>query len=389
MPEPRYEGVVVTSSHPAASLPPSASRADKLAHGGVVRAINVPTGGKKGGGNKGGQGGGGQGGGGGGGQGIRAGGALAAEPAPAPADPLAALKDGQAGRWADEADDDGGGGGTGAKAETRATGEEGNGAAAAADGGEDEAAAAAAELKSLGLSAVPPRPNEKLGYGVMDVEPAAAAAEAGAGDGGDGGGTAGTPPGEAVQLYEGDLVTFCLGVEKNGGGRGATRIRLVTPKWERGFVAQVRASDGFGHIKPAGGVGSRGGSSVYFSLAALGDASAALPRPNDEVEYRVASALGGGGDNPRGRQGYRGGGGGGDGFGDGRPSAGVVRMLPRGTIITEWLLGEWWLAKVAKPPGRSGGGGAAGAGQGRRQGRRRRRRRGGQPAAAAAAHADG
>ena len=87
-----------------------------------------------------------------------------------------------------------------------------------------EAAAKAAEEAGKLVASLPagstvaPRPNERLGFGLDDVE----------GQSRDEG------------LYVGDKVELRLAVERAGGARGATALRLVAPAWRRGFVAQVK-----------------------------------------------------------------------------------------------------------------------------------------------------
>jgi two-component system nitrogen regulation sensor histidine kinase GlnL len=45
-----------------------------------------------------------------------------------------------------------------------------------------------------------------------------------------------------------------------------------------------------------------------------------------------------------------------------RPTAAQLRPLKRGTVILEWLMEEWWLAKVTRVPTRGGSGGKGGKG---------------------------
>ena len=77
----------------------------------------------------------------------------------------------------------------------------------------------------------PPRPHEKLGFGLHDLDLD----------------TAETTEG----LFEGDRVSFCLAVERNGGARGATSLRLLCaplPCWRR-WLATSRALSNCFHVR--------------------------------------------------------------------------------------------------------------------------------------------
>ena len=365
----RYEGFVSTSSSVGASLPINAMRAEKLSQGGVVKAIAPPQPeGEEGG--KGGKGGRGKGAGrllskalGGRGKGgteeeetaeteeeVAAPAAAPAveEPPPAKFDPFA--KKGQK-SWADDVDEE-----EEAPAKAKAAAEakakadaEAAEKAAAEKAIADAAAAEAAIIAKLPYNTGgPPRMNEKLGFGLTDLEI----------ENCDEGG-----------VYEGDKVSFCLAVERNGGARGASKLKLIEAHWERGFIAELKKGNTYGFIKPAKAVGGGGGGGggpppqLYFTLSSLADEDAKL-KTNDEVEYRIASA---GRQESKSKQGY--------GFdrmqsdirndlGAGRPSAALIKLLPRGTIVTTWLLPQWWLAKVGKAPRKQLGGGKGKGGKG-------------------------
>ena len=341
---PRYEGVVGTAIGPLTSqraLPAAVSRSEKLSQGGVLRAsvasvasdaaavapaaeppAAAPASSSDGGGAGGGDGGGEDGSAGGGGGGA-----------------AASASRGACSSWADASSDDeeggssgeGGGKGRGGKGRggmgrgSAGRGSSAGAAAVAAEAedavaGADAAEAAALERALQSLSNVPaerlrpPQNNERLGFSVADL-------------------MEGT---REEGVFDGDTVEFSLAVEKNGGARGAANVRVLVPNWQRGFV--VHTKDDHGFIKPA--LSERGGQ-VYFSKGALSEAVGQL-RSGEELEFRTFTEAGGGG-------------GGRDGGGKGghrepqRICAAMIRRLPKGTIITEWLLPEWWLATVSRP----------------------------------------
>ena len=338
----RYEGVIATSSSIAASLAPNALRPEKLSHGGVVRAL-VPE--KE----KGEGGGGGKGGGGKGGAGrllskalgtSKEAGAAEAESAAngddaageeePPKDSMAALPV-ISSSWADEVEEE-----EEAPAREKAAAEKAaSEAEAAAKVAAEEAAERSLLAKLSGSSGAPPRPHEKFGFGMGDLDEEVI---------------------EAGGLFEGDKVSFCLAVERNGGARGAARLRLIEARWERGFIAHVKQGDGYGFIRPAKSVGGGSAPQIYFSFSSMADEKA-KPRANDEVEYRVASAASSNIES-RGRHSHD------SRDSASRSSAALIRQLPRGTIVTEWLLPEWWLAKVAKVPRKPRAGGKGGGAEG-------------------------
>ena len=97
---------------------------------------------------------------------------------------------------------------------------------------------------------------------------------------------------------------------------------------------------------------------LHFAFSALPDGGMRdRPRVGDEFEYRISS--------------YREEHGRSDGRRDGRyesrsgavrPTAALLRPLKRGTVVLEWLVEEWWLAKVTRVPTRGGSGGKGGKG---------------------------
>ena len=194
------------------------------------------------------------------------------EPPPAKFDPFA--KKGQK-SWADDVDEE-----EEAPAKAKAAAEakakadaEAAEKAAAEKAIADAAAAEAAIIAKLPYNTGgPPRMNEKLGFGLTDLEI----------ENCDEGG-----------VYEGDKVSFCLAVERNGGARGASKLKLIEAHWERGFIAELKKGNTYGFIKPAKAVGGGGGGGpppqLYFTLSSLADEDAKL-KTNDEVEYRIASA---------------------------------------------------------------------------------------------------
>ena len=217
----RFEGTVATPLPPPGSgdgrslLASSASRVEKLAYGGALKALPTAA------------------------AAAAAPSAASAEaPAPAPAAtpvpadevaPAAAtglLSPGGTKRssWADEEDEeDEAAAGLAAEAEKAAEGAA-KAAEAAAEVAEVAEASAIAERLRSALAHLPadatraPSGKERLGFGAADLD----------------------EPFRSEGLYEGDGVEFSLAVEKSGGVRGATGIRLVRANWQRGLVTTVR-----------------------------------------------------------------------------------------------------------------------------------------------------
>ena len=136
----------------------------------------------------------------------------------------------------------------------------------------DAAAAEAAIIAKLPYNTGgPPRMNEKLGFGLTDLEI----------ENCDEGG-----------VYEGDKVSFCLAVERNGGARGASKLKLIEARGSAASSLSSRRAipmDLLNRRRLWEGGGGGPPPQLYFTLSSLADEDAKL-KTNDEVEYRIASA---------------------------------------------------------------------------------------------------